>query len=107
MHMNTKQRLKELMDERHWTEYRLAVASGLSQSTISNIFHRDSSPSIATLEAICNGLGISLSQFFANGNLVELTEEQTELFQRWVNLTKEQKNVLSQLITIMNKSESQ
>ena len=73
--MNTNERILQLLRERNWTEYRLAKESGLSQSTISNLFKRNTTPSIPTLEAICNGFGITLSQFFSDGNIVELSEE--------------------------------
>ena len=63
--MDARMRIRELMGERQWSEYRLALASGLSQSTISNIFKRNTVPSVATLEAICAAFGISLAQFFA------------------------------------------
>ena len=65
--MNTNERILQLLKERNWTEYRLAKESGLSQSTISNLFKRNTTPSIPTLEAICNGFGITLSQFFLMG----------------------------------------
>ena len=99
--MDAKERIKELMQERNWTEYRLAIASGLSQSTVANIFNRNTTPSVVTLEAICQGFGITLAQFFAEGDMVELTEEQKEMFNAWSTLTKEQKDVLYQLIRIM------
>lgn len=99
--MDAKQRIRELMAERGWSEYRLAIASGLSQSTVANIFNRNTTPSIATLEAICAGFGISLSQFFAEGHLVELTSEQRTMFESWCTLTKDQKEVLMQLIAVM------
>ena len=102
--MDTKMRIRKLMDERQWSEYRLAIASGLSQSTIANIFNRNTTPSVATLEAICHGFGISLAQFFAEGDLVELTSEQKEMFTAWTSLTQEQKNVLSALIRVMKQS---
>ena len=93
--MDAKVRIRELMAER------LAIASGLSQSTVANIFNRNTTPSISTLEAICQGFGITLSQFFAEGDLVELSEDQQEMFRAWSSLTKEQKHVLDQLIKIM------
>ena len=99
--IDTKQRLRELMAERNWSEYRLAIESGLSQSTIANIFNRNTTPSIATLEAICEGLGITLAQFFAENNMVELTEEQQNMFMAWSTLSKEQKDVIAQLISVM------
>lgn len=99
--MDAKARIRELMAERKWSEYRLAIASGLSQSTVANIFNRNTTPSIATLESICTGFGITLAQFFAEGDMVELTEEQKEMFAAWSSLSKDQKDVLRQLILVM------
>ena len=99
--MDAKARIRELMAERKWSEYRLAIASGLSQSTVANIFNRNTTPSIATLESICAGFGITLAQFFAEGDMVELTGEQKEMFAAWSSLSKDQKDVLRQLILVM------
>lgn len=99
--MDAKARIRELMEERKWSEYRLAIASGLSQSTVANIFNRNTTPSVATLESICAGFGITLAQFFAEGDMVELTEEQKEMFSAWSSLSKDQKDVLRQLILVM------
>jgi hypothetical protein len=60
-------------------------------------------PSVATLEMICKGFGITLAQFFAEGNMVELTEEQRRMFKAWRTLSPEQKDAISHLITIMKK----
>ncbi len=99
--MDAKARIKELMSERNWSEYRLAIEFGLSLSTVVNIFNRNTTPSVATLESICTGFGITLAQFFAEGDMVELTDEQKEMFCAWSSLSKEQKNVLNQLIRVM------
>ena len=99
--MDARERIRQLMDERKWSEYRLAIASGLSQSTVANIFNRNTMPSVATLESICVGLGITLAQFFAEGDMVELTQEQREMFAAWSSLSKDQKDVLRQLIHVM------
>ena len=99
--MDAKARIKELMKERNWSEYRLAIASGLSQSTVANIFNRNTTPSVATLESICCGFGISMAQFFAEGDMVELTSEQKEMFKAWSSLSKEEKAAISHLIEVM------
>ena len=99
--MDAKARIRELMAERKWSEYRLAIASGLSQSTVANIVNRNTTPSVATLESICAGFGITLAQFFAEGDMVELTEEQKEMFAAWSSLSKDQKDVLRQLVLVM------
>ena len=100
--MDTHSRLRQLMAERGWTAYRLAKASGLSESTLANIFKRNTVPSIATLEAICSAFDISLAQFFAESEMVELTTELKELLDSWVSLTPEQKQAALQMIRAMN-----
>ena len=65
--MDTKKRIKELMDERGWTVFELAKRSGLAQTTISNMWRRNTEPTIPSLCALCNGFGITLSLFFAEG----------------------------------------
>lgn len=100
--MDTHERLQQLLKERGWSEYRLAKSCGLSESTIANIFRRNTLPSIATLETICGGFGITLSQFFAEGEMVELTPELKELFDGWAYLTPEQKDAVARVIKSMN-----
>ena len=93
--MDTKARITELMIRHGWSEYRLAKESGLSQSTISNMFSRNTMPSISTLEVICDAFGLTLAQFFSEG---ELTYEQRLLFSKWRTLTAEQKELLLKLM---------
>ena len=100
--MDTHMRLRKLLEERGWTEYRLAKNCGLSESTIANIFRRNTVPSIATLEAICNGFGITLSQFFADGDMVELSADLKALFDSWIALTSAQKSAALQLLQAMS-----
>ena len=100
--MNTNNKLKRLLQERGWTEYRLSKNSGLAETKIGNIFKRNTVPSIPTLEIICKSFGITLSQFFAEGDMVELTPELKELFNNWVNLTLEQKQAVNHLLSTMN-----
>lgn len=104
--MDTHERLRQLLAERGWSVYRLAVNCGLSESTLANIFKRNTVPSVATLESICNGFGITLSQFFAENEMVELTPELKELFDNWVNLTREQKSAVHQLLKSMQNNKS-
>ena len=100
--MDIHNRLRRLLDERGWTEYRLSKECGLSESTIANIFSRHTLPSISTLEAICAGFGITVSQFFADVDMVEMTPEIKELFNSWVTLTAEQKQAVMQIIRTLN-----
>lgn len=92
--MDVLGRLRALLQERGWSEYRLAQVSGLNESTISNIYRRNTLPTIATLEAICQAFGITLSQFFAEDEMVEMTPDVKELLDAWVPLTSEQKQTV-------------
>ena len=100
--MNTLERLQRLLNDRGWTEYRLSKECGLSQSTIGNIYRRNTTPSIETLEIICKAFGITLSQFFAETDMVELTPELKSLFDGWVSLTLEQKSAVQNMIDVLN-----
>ena len=100
--MDVLERLRKLMDARGWTMYRMAKESGLTESTIANIYRRNAIPSIDTLEKICQGFGITLSQFFADAELVELTEDLKEVFENWRTLTPEQKEAALTMMRAFN-----
>ena len=102
--MDVHKRLRQLLNERGWTEYRLSKKCGLSESTLANIFRRNTMPSITTLEAICNGFGITLSQFFAENDMVELTPELKNLFDKWISLTPEQKVAVYSMVNAFDNS---
>lgn len=99
--MDVYGRLDRLMKERGWTRYRLARECGLSESTLANVFSRNTMPSITTLEAICKGFRISMSQFFADEEMVEYTPELKELYQTWCFLTPEQKDAILHVMKAM------
>ena len=100
--MDTNERLRQILDERGLTTYKMSELSGLSHTTLANVFKRNTIPSISTLQAICNGFGITLSQFFAEGDMVEMTPELKQLFEGWVNLNSKQKAAVLQMIEAMN-----
>jgi len=100
--MDAQKRIRQLMEERGWTDYRLAKEANLSHSTVTNMFNRNNAPTLPTLEAVCKAFGITLAQFFAEGHdPSELTEEQRILFARWSTLTDEQKRLLLDLMNTM------
>lgn len=58
-------RIRQLCLERNWSIYRLSQESGVPLSTLNTLMKSHSkTPSIPTLENICKGFSISLSQFF-------------------------------------------
>ncbi len=58
-------RILELCRQRHITVNRLATLSGVTQSTLNNIVSgRKNSATVATIKKLCDGLDITLRDFF-------------------------------------------
>ena len=93
--MDIKEHINKLLDEYGWSKYKLAKESGLSSSTIKNMFSRNNDPSFATLEAICRGMNITLSEFFAEE---ESESEQHKFMSRYNSLTEKQRQIINDLI---------
>lgn len=69
-------RIEQLCIEHNMNKYQLFKASGVPQSTLTSIKKKRSNSVKTTLYSICEGLGISLEQFFnsplfARENLVD------------------------------------
>ena len=96
--MDIMQRLRELQQRYGWSDYKIAKEAGLSPNTVSNIYRRGNTPSMVTLEALCKAFGITMAQFFAEDELVELTPELRKLFDKWTALSDEQKAALWHII---------
>lgn len=60
-------RLTELLAERNMTQYQLYMKSGVPKSTIGNLVNCTyDSMKLRVLHELCQGLGISISEFFAS-----------------------------------------
>ena len=94
--MDVLDRIVQLREESHWSEYQLAEKSGLTQSTISSWYRKNMTPSIPSFEKICDAFGISLSKFFleSGDNAVLLNKQQIELIEVTTKLDSEQLNRL-------------
>lgn len=98
--LNVTERIKSLLDERGWTIYKLSQMSGVSHSTITNIFERNTAPTIPTLEAICRGFNISLAQFFHCGEENSILScDEKELLLKWNSLNDRQRKAF---VTLMD-----
>lgn len=88
--MDVIDNLRRMIDERGWTTYRFAKECGLPEATIGNVFRRNTVPTIGTLEIMCKGLGITLAQFFAQGEMMEITPELRDIIDLWISMTPKQ-----------------
>ena len=97
--MDILEQIKKLRDERGWSNYKLARQAGISENSLNNLFRRNNLPTIPTLESICKGFGITLSQFFAEqGEPIPLNNNQREMLMTWDALTEEQKETLLEFL---------
>ena len=72
----TKLRILELCKEHGITVNKLATISGITQSTLSNIVGgRNNSATISTIKKVCDGVNISVRDFFASSLFDDLEQE--------------------------------
>ena len=58
-------RLTELLKEKQMTQYQLFIKSGVTKSTIGNVINSSyDSVKLRVIHEMCQGLGISISEFF-------------------------------------------
>ena len=71
-----KERILELCREHRITVNKLATICGITQSTLNNIVSgRNHSTTVATVKKICDGLDISIGQFFDSEKFGDLEQE--------------------------------
>ena len=80
MSMNTyetvKNRILQLCEEKHYTIYKLAMESGVPTSSVKNILYgKSKNPGVVTIKLLCDGFGISITEFFDTADFRTLPQE--------------------------------
>lgn len=71
-----RSRINELCKERNITINKLSTICGVTQSTFNNIMSRENcTPTVSTVKKICDGLEISLQDFFSSKYFDDLEQE--------------------------------
>lgn len=71
-----KNRLLELLGEKKMSIHKLAIESAVAPSTIKNILYgKSQNPGIVTIKMLCDGLGITLIDFFNTDDFLNLEQE--------------------------------
>lgn len=97
--MDIIKRIDDLRAERGWSEYKLREEAQLSSSTLPNMHKRGTLPSMASIEAICNAFGMTLSQFFNESETtLVLSDDETELVEAYRQLSKKNRCAIRKLI---------
>ncbi len=70
-----RNRILQLCEEKRMTINRLATESGVSPSSIKNILYgKSQNPGVVTIKMICDGLGITLIDFFNTSEFSNLDQ---------------------------------
>ena len=89
-------RIEELCREKGMSHYRLALKSGVHQSSLSTLMNRRSTPNVFTLDRLCKGFDITLAQFFApEAKRVDLTEAEEYISTMWDNMSETEKKIVT------------
>ena len=65
LHSAIINRILQLMDEHNMSIYKLSMVCAMPQSSIKNILYgKSQSPKVVTIKLICDGLGMTLAEFF-------------------------------------------
>lgn len=71
-----KERILELCQERNISVNKLSIMSGVTQSTVNNIVSgRNHSTTISTIKKLCDGLEITIEEFFHSELFRHLEQE--------------------------------
>ena len=72
----TRLRIKELCSEKNITINKLSTICGITQSTLNNIIcGRNNSTTVSTVKKICDGLDITIQDFFDSELFMNLEQE--------------------------------
>ena len=71
-----KNRLLQLLAEKKMSIYKLSVESAVAPSSIKNILYgKSKNPGVVTIKMLCDGLEISLDEFFNTDDFRNLEQE--------------------------------
>lgn len=101
--MDIVKKIDKLRKEKGWSINKLAVEAMLTQSTVSNMFKSGAEPKISTLKCICDALGVTLSDFFYEGDTPLVSPKNLDMLSSFNSLSIEQQKVVFDLIKVFSK----
>ena len=73
---NRKKRIVDLCKEKKMSLHKLATESGVAPSTVKNIIYgKSTNPGIVTIKMLCDGMNITLTEFFDTEEFKNLEQE--------------------------------
>lgn len=94
-------KVDKLRKQKGFSVYRLTKEAGISHNTLNSWRKRQTMPSFAVLEAICDTLGVSISILLMDSSTAhsDLTSETKRMLELWYMLNRSQKITFINLLT--------
>ena len=99
-------RINDLCQEYGWNHYRLAKMADIPLASLNSMFHRNTYPSLPTLEKICDGFQISMKDFFEFDKKLHnlsLTKDEQYLYNEYRQLSRTDKKRLLSYVDGINR----
>lgn len=103
----TLKRIRDILDERNLSLYKLAKKSNIPYSSLNSLFQKNNQPTISTLEKICLGLGISMSDFFSDKPvsqdwILDASEDDIQMLISIHKMPKEHQVIIYKFVEMMS-----
>ena len=103
-------RIRELLEERNWSMYKLAKEADIPYSSLNTLFQKNNQPTLSTLEKICAGFQITMYEFFSDyppyrQENYKLDADEVKLLALYKNLNTSNKKLFLQIgeVLLQNK----
>lgn len=102
----TLMKIKNLLEERNWSLYKLAKESQIPYSSLNSLFLKDNQPTISTLQKICDGFHITMAEFFMEDtpfheDTYDITTEELEIIHNIRTLNKRDSRLLIDFMKLL------
>ncbi|MDD3185878.1 MAG: helix-turn-helix domain-containing protein [Anaerostipes sp.] len=100
-------RINELMKRNGWSRYQLSKKSGITDSTLASMFKNNNLPSLPTLFKLCDGFGITVSEFFDIETPLPpaLDRDQERILTYWGMLDKNNQKIAFEILKTLYKNQ--
>ena len=93
-------RIKELRKARSLSQEMLALNAGITTTYLGLVERGQRNATVATVEAICNALNISLAEFFSNADLTRSVKDDIgiQILHQLIGLSNNEKQLILQTV---------
>lgn len=98
--MDIIDKIEKYKKQRGWSDYKLALESGIAQSTLATMKQRKTPLKVDALQSVCEAFGITLAQFFLEDEKTEiLSEQERKLVENFRKLPSKKQAALMSLLS--------